>query len=69
MRLRRVFAVVALGALVWTSGCGWDHCWRRHHLHERSCGCDSTGYAPACESCGAPPLVQQGPPLMPAPSH
>ena len=64
MRLRCVCTLVALCAVLWASGCCFDHGCCRRHFRERECGCEASCYAP-CNTCNAPPLA---PPVMPPPT-
>jgi hypothetical protein len=71
MSLRRLCTLVGLGALLWTSGCCFDHCACRHR--ERDCGCAcECSCKPACESFAGPPLaapVLTVPPTIPGGGH
>jgi hypothetical protein len=65
MRLRCVCTLVALCAVLWSSGCcWWEHCCCRRHFHERECGCESSCYVP-CNTCNTPPPLA---PVMPPPT-
>ncbi len=69
MRLRGVCTLIALGSLLWVSGCCWDHCCCRpfhHHDHDCGCACESSCYTPCGCEAGPPPLAAPGLP-MPAP--
>jgi hypothetical protein len=65
MVFRRFYAVVALTALVATSGCFHRCCCWRRPCAPTSCGCEATsGYPPVVMApTAAPPLVK-GPPMF-----
>ena len=67
MRLRSACTLIALYAVLLTSGCCWDRCCCHRHWHERECGCacEASCYAPAEAGIAAPPLA---PVVVPAPT-
>ncbi|HVS38737.1 MAG TPA: hypothetical protein VMS17_24485 [Gemmataceae bacterium] len=59
MSLRRLCALVGFCAVLWTSGCCFDHCACRRH--ERDCGCSCP-----CECGYGPSDYHAGPPMAPS---
>ena len=72
MRFRPVYALLALGLIVLTSGCCHDRWCCRHPFAPRcrsecapDCGCN-----PCCNPCGYPPAESVPPPVFaPAVPH
>jgi hypothetical protein len=76
MRTRRLLAVLALGVILFASGCACrrDPCCRRSMFHRMRARKDCCSPAPCCSPCSACPTVcgygpdLAGPPL-PVPAH
>ncbi len=70
MRLRHMFALIALGVVLLTSGCCGNHCCRRRPFRNCCSPCCTPCCSTCCSSPGempAPPLATPFPPPLAAP--